>query len=76
MTATRAWRLRKQHYSLRSESCPVCSAVHFPPREVCSACGAAQHLPIVAALPAFALPAGIFTAAEPDAWGGQRTHSL
>jgi hypothetical protein len=33
-------------------------------------------LPIVAALPAFALPAGIFTAAKADAWGGQRTHSL
>lgn len=74
MAATRSWRLRKQRYSLHSEICPVCATIHFPPREVCSACGAPQHMPIVAILPAFALPAGIFTPAEPDAWPGQRTH--
>jgi uncharacterized OB-fold protein len=54
MTATRAWRLRKQRYNLCSESCPVCAAVHFPPREVCRVCGAPQHLALVAILPAFA----------------------
>lgn len=74
MTATRAWRLRKYRYSLHSESCPVCATIHFPPREVCPACGAPQHLPIIAALPAFALPARIFTAAEADAWTGQGMH--
>gem|GEM_PF-2553828 len=74
MTATRSWRLRKQRYSLHSESCPACAAIHFPPREICPACGAPQHLSIVAALPAFAVPAAIFTAAETNAWPGQRTH--
>lgn len=75
MAATRSWRLRKQRYSLCSEICPVCATVHFPPREVCPTCGAPQHLPIVAILPVFALPAGIFTPAEADAWPGQRTHA-
>jgi uncharacterized OB-fold protein len=74
MAATRSWRLRKQRYSLRSESCPVCATIHFPPREVCSACGAPQHLRIVAALPALTLPVELFTAAEMKAWPGQRTY--
>lgn len=56
MTATQTWRLRRQHYSLCSGICPACSAVHFPPREVCTVCGAPQHLPIVALLPAMAVP--------------------
>ena len=76
MTATRSWRLRKQRYSLHGESCPVCAAVHFPPREVCPGCGAPQHLPIVAAWPTFAWPARVFTTIELDAYPGQRTHAL
>ncbi len=75
MTATRSWRLRKQRYSLRSESCPACATIHFPPREVCPTCGAPQHLPIVAVLPALALPAGLFPATEAGVGFGRRTHA-
>lgn len=62
MSAMRAWRTRKQRYALSSERCPVCSVVQFPPREVCVECGAPQHLPIVAALPAMSMPIEAFQA--------------
>ena len=64
MTATQTWRLRKERHALSSERRPVCPTVHFPPPEVCNACGAPQHSSIMAALPAFTLPAGIFAAVE------------
>jgi len=51
MSVSRAWRLRKQRYALVGETCPACSAVLFPPREVCPHCQTPTHLPIVAILP-------------------------
>lgn len=76
MTATSIWRLRKQRYTLSSESCPVCAAVHFPPCEVCCVCGAPQHSPIAVALPAYAwLADALATPAAPGSVSLERTIS-
>ena len=38
MTVPRFWREIPQRYNLQASKCGVCSAIHFPPREVCPKC--------------------------------------
>ncbi|MGC9398713.1 MAG: zinc ribbon domain-containing protein [Anaerolineae bacterium] len=33
------WRLRGPRYRMEAVQCPHCKTVHFPPRDVCLACG-------------------------------------
>ena len=43
MAVPNLWRTKKQRYSLQSETCPICSQVVFPPREICPYCNHAMH---------------------------------
>jgi uncharacterized OB-fold protein len=38
MSVPRFWREIPQRYNLQANRCGVCSAIHFPPREVCPTC--------------------------------------
>lgn len=38
MSVPRFWREIPQRYNLQASRCEVCSAIHFPPREVCPTC--------------------------------------
>ena len=38
MSVPRFWREIPQRYNLQANRCEVCSAIHFPPREVCPTC--------------------------------------
>jgi uncharacterized OB-fold protein len=38
MSVPRFWREIPQRYNLQASRCTVCSAIHFPPREVCPTC--------------------------------------
>jgi len=38
MSVPRFWREIPQRYNLQASQCEVCSAIHFPPREVCPTC--------------------------------------
>lgn len=38
MSVPRFWREIPQRYNLQASKCEVCSAIHFPPREVCPTC--------------------------------------
>lgn len=45
MDISRNWRLRQQRYRLEGTVCRSCDAKCFPPREVCTACGAEDLAP-------------------------------
>jgi uncharacterized OB-fold protein len=42
MEIPRHWRLKEQRYQLIGTACSECSAVQFPPREICPACGSVK----------------------------------
>lgn len=37
------WRTTKERYALRSEVCPECERLVFPPRRLCPYCGKVSH---------------------------------
>ncbi|MEE4273282.1 MAG: Zn-ribbon domain-containing OB-fold protein [Thermoanaerobaculales bacterium] len=43
----RAWREFPQRYRLEAEKCTGCGKIHYPPRLVCSQCGARDFTPVV-----------------------------
>ena len=44
MAIPNMWRTKKQRYSLQGEICPTCTSAIFPPRSVCTHCGAAMNV--------------------------------
>ncbi len=40
MEVPRNWRTQRARYALEGTVCPKCDAVSFPPRDLCSRCGA------------------------------------
>jgi uncharacterized OB-fold protein len=47
ISPARSWREFPQRYRLEAAKCTVCEKVHYPPRVVCSECGAATFETIV-----------------------------